>query len=370
MKHSPIYAALCCTLSACGSGGGEAAAGPTLTQRNDPAPGTAADSASNGGGSGTSGAACAAPLGGTEKRRVFASEANDYSFSSTLAFPPVFVAPDSELSFDWSALSADFLGQPLNVPGDIDTVNLTLWALTQQELEAKLNDDELTQSDLEVIATVYTEDVLDSATLFDFTSVGLPLKPAQILPFVNAESYDPATHTYTLIAATGTRLGQGTRMIQAFKLDPSSTNTEVVMTNASTKLDYTVDLLSLQQTELPASSSAIQFDWSRMTSNALGNEFLETSIDLAVVARYARTPAQLETDFLSLIRFDGSIVADDLWQAAVPSGTAVALDSLTNAAGAPFAGIDDTGTWMIALFCTRCQNPAPWYLSFLTPCGR
>ena len=36
--------------------------------------------------------------------------------------------------------------------------------------------------------------------------------------------------------------------------------------------------------------------------------------------------------------------------------------------GLPFAGIDNTGIWLIGLFCGDCVNPTPWFLTVLQPC--
>jgi hypothetical protein len=32
-------------------------------------------------------------------------------------------------------------------------------------------------------------------------------------------------------------------------------------------------------------------------------------------------------------------------------------------------GIEEEGTWFMALTCTRCPNPAPSFLTVLEPCG-
>jgi hypothetical protein len=65
---------------------------------------------------------------------------------------------------------------------------------------------------------------------------------------------------------------------------------------------------------------------------------------------------------------DLELISEDMWQADVSSGTTLAFSSLRNDAGQPFAGIDGTGTYIVALVCGECQNPAPWYLSVLSPC--
>ncbi len=299
---------------------------------------------------------------------IVASEANDYSFSSTLTFPPISVAPNTELTFDWSALTKDFLGHPLDPNADIDAVHLMLWKMAQQELETKLNADQLAQRDLAVIATIPAEGMKTSGSLFELTSVGMPLKEEEILPFVDPVGYPPEANTYTIMAATGNTLGEGTRMIQAFKLDPESTNTMVTMTDDSTHLKYTVDLTSLQMTPVPLGNPAITFDWSDMTTNGLGNEFVLTKVDRVVVARYAQTPTELQAKFIDLVRYDGSIVADELYSAQVAAGSKMDLSMLADESGAVWPGIDGTSTWMLALFCSSCQNPAPWYLTFLTAC--
>jgi hypothetical protein len=170
------------------------------------------------------------------------------------------------------------------------------------------------------------------------------------------------------MASTGTEIGSGTRMIQSFKLDPASENAEVSMTDASTRLDVSVDLQSLEQTPVPLGDPALTLDWSSMTENALAGEFVRNSIGLVAIARYSESPAELEENFLNLVRYDRSIIADRVWTLDVPAGERATLSSAVDESGALFEGIDAEGTWMLALFCTQCQNPAPWYLTFLTPC--
>lgn len=304
---------------------------------------------------------------------IVAAEANNYSFSSVLSFPPVSVGPGRELAFDWSGVAHDFLGHDLAPLAEIDTATLILWRMTEQELQAKLNDDELVQRDVVVAATAPTENTRTRVSLFDFGTPGrLPTDPPigadQILPYLDAAAYAPAEHVYTLMVSTGTDIGSGTRMIQSFKLDPASENAEVLMTDASTRLDVDVDLQSLEPTPVPLEDPALTVDWSMMTENALDGEFERSSIGLVAIARYAVSPAELEENFLDLVRYDRSIVADSTWLLEVPAGDRATLSSAVDENGARFAGIDAEGTWMLALFCTQCQNPAPWYLTFLTPC--
>ena len=50
------------------------------------------------------------------------------------------------------------------------------------------------------------------------------------------------------------------------------------------------------------------------------------------------------------------------------AGRTIDLSTLTDANGNAFPGIDDSGVWMAALFCGKCNNPAPWSITILQPC--
>ncbi len=50
-------------------------------------------------------------------------------------------------------------------------------------------------------------------------------------------------------------------------------------------------------------------------------------------------------------------------------GSSLDLSTFENASGATFPGIDGTGVWLVALFCTsECNNPAPWSITVPRPC--
>ena len=294
---------------------------------------------------------------------ILANQVNNYAFSSTLTFPPTSVQPDTELTFGWGNVTTDFLGHALDPMAGITAVNVMLWNLTQEDLELKLNADTLLMRDLGVIATLFTERMRTEGSLFEFTSAGMAITPEDILPFLDAEAFPPDANTYTVMIADGMELGEGTRMIQGFKLDPTSTNTHVELTNTSTALQYMVNLQAHTRTNLPMGTAAVTIDWGDMTVNALGNEFIPTEITEALVAYYTEPVADLEAQFLDL-----ELIAEGMWRGTVESGTSVTLSSLTNESGQPFTGIDGNGTWIVALICGSCRNPAPWYLSILAPC--
>ena len=295
---------------------------------------------------------------------VVANEANGYLFSSTLSFPPVSVAPKTDLTFDWGGVTTDFLGHTINPKTDLNTILVIMWKLTLAELQTKLNADSLAQNDLVTIPLTYTTNGSSTtAKLLAFSNTGTP-SAETILNFLDATGYPPENYTYTLMAAKGADLGQGTKMIQSFKVDPNSTNTSVNMTTNSTKLTYTANMHCLTATGIPAAQPSVTLDWGLMTTNALGNPFDTNSITNVMVGHYTQTPTELESQFLDL-----ELIATKLYRGVNNSGTKVDFSTLKTDSGEGFPGIDATGTWLVALQCGGCRNPAPLYLSILKPCS-
>ena len=323
-----------------GTGGGSGGRGPT-------------------GGTGGTTNSCASPA------VAQATEASNYSFSSTIMLDVIPVAPDSELSVDWSGVTQDFTEVTLDPVADVNLVSLILWNLSPTELAAKMNDDELQQANVVAPIMYLPMNGETSASMFDFLSAaGTTLLEEEILQYMDAEAYPPENHTYTVMAASGTVLWKGTRMIQAFRLDPSSTNTEVALDAESTQLSYEADLTSLVPVQVPAGATSVTIDWSALQVNAFGSNFYANVITDVMVARYSLDPGELEDQLLRL-----ETIHQGLWRKDVTSGSSVDLATLTDDSGAAFPGIDDTSTWVVSLMCGNCTNPAPWYLTILEPCA-
>jgi hypothetical protein len=318
-----------------------------------------------GGTSGTGSAMCAAT--------ITANTANNYTFSSTLTINVTPVAPSSDLKFDWSGVTTDLLGHPVNM-SDIGMLEIGLWKnLTLAQYEKKLNDDTLAQSDLAIIALIPTTPGVTTGDIYQLVPAGgmvgtAPYTKAQIDPFLDINTYPPATNLYTAMVANGTDVGQGTRMIQGFQLDASSTNTQVNVTSTSTALSMTADLHSLTSPTVPMGNPALTVDWTNMTTTAAGLPFDPTQITELRVGKYAITPTAMEmqSNFLNL-----DTIATTMYRAAVTAGTTFDLSQAKDmVSGASFPGIDATSTWIVALNCGDCANPAPWYMTVLKPCAQ
>jgi hypothetical protein len=324
---------------------------------------------SAGGTGGTPGVGGAGPTACLDDGQIVITDDSNYSFSSTLTIQSTVVKDATDLVFDWSALSVDFFDAPVNPSADIEMVLVSLWGQTETELAANINKDNLPIADNKGAITYYPESGETSANLLNFTIFGNELPEDELWSRFDTSyagyQYPPETHTFMVMAASGVEPGKDSRMLGFFRLDPTSTNTTVALTNASTQMDWSVQLASKPQFPVPAGNPALTLDWTNMTVNALGNPYLGDQITEVVVAHYATmTLTDLEQQFLFL-----EDRADAWYSGEVYAGTTLDLSTLADANGAPFPGIDATGVWLAAAFCTsNCNNPAPWSITLLTPC--
>ncbi|HXU63235.1 MAG TPA: hypothetical protein VN962_16140 [Polyangia bacterium] len=300
---------------------------------------------------------------------VVAAEKNDYAFSSTITLPPVTVASMSNLTFDWSGLTHDFEGHHLDPAKDLGMAIVMAWNLPLADFQKDLNADALFTKDL-ILSPPLSLDFTDlpagatSAHLYDFTINGTAVTPAMINQYFDATMYSPANASFIVGVQTGTDLGRNLRMLQAFNLDTSSTTTNVVFKDDSTKLTYTANLHDLTITGVPGGTPTLKLDWSHMTTNGLGRAFTDGYVTSAVVGHYAQTPTQLESQFLDL-----DSIALATYRADIESGSVLDFTTLKDANGASFPGVDNDGTWLVGLICGNCRNPAPWYMTILKPCS-
>jgi hypothetical protein len=410
MNSKYFFAFLPALLLACGSstdsggagGSGNTGAGATAGSGATPASGGSSNGtggSTNSGGSGVTGGA--SPTGGAGNAggagpqclsagTLTAQPVNNYTFTSDITLTPAKLKANSELMFDWSMVNSDFMGRPINPKTDIDSALLVLFHdLTVEQLEEHVNADDgsLTQFNAGALQLL-TNNTLTSASLYDFAVPGTTNTyrtsadvKAAIDTNVDPTKTDPSNHVFALMLEKGTGLGVGARMIQAFTIDPTSQTTSITLgpstrvapgtgghtggtTGPSTSLVFDVDLEHLTPVGLPAGQANVMVDWSGMTTNALGRDWQSRSISKITVGHYTQTLSELETKFLDL-----ESIAQDSYSADVPSDEPISLSTLKNASGQSFAGIDDTGTWIVALFCTvYCSNPAPWYLTIVKPC--
>jgi hypothetical protein len=297
------------------------------------------------------------------------TDQSNYTFVSDISIDRTTLQDATDLVFDWSGISTDFFGKALDPSEDIDLVLISLWNMTPEELRQNVERDNLPLNVNKGAITTYPDGSFTSQNLLSFDSFGNELPEEDLWSRFDTQhpmfQYPQDSHTFMIMASSGTAVGKGARMLGFFGLDPASNNTELELTDASTTLDYSVNLRDAAPVRVPQGVAELNIDWGEMTVNALGNEYVPTQITRAVVAHYpGHTLRELEMQFLELEELAGG-----WWSGEVLQGTSIDLDSLVDESGASFPGVDGDGVWLVALFCTaNCSNPAPWSITVLEPC--
>ncbi len=357
-------------LTACSSDPAEGTTATNTPTSTATSTSTSAGATTDGGSSTTGGlAGCLATTADDGSLSLLVNPANNYAFDSTVTLTVQTVAPNTPLNFDWSGLTLDIQQQAINpAGGEVKTVLLALLGLTKEGFETKLNANAQLNNDSKAAMAFYptTQTV---ANMYEFSAPGnaTPLPPEEINPYLDPAAFPPESHVYAVLIQDETEPAHGVRMVQAFQLDPNSLVTDVVIDNNSSSLVYHTDLTTVAPVQIPVDNANITADWKGMNdvaNNALGDVWLKGSIEEVMIGRYDLTPQQLTEQFLGLEN-----IAAEMYRAPVPQGSTLNLSALVEeTTGAPFAGINATGTWILALNCTKCTNPAPWFLTILTPC--
>ncbi len=278
----------------------------------------------------------------------------NYRFSGRLDVASEDLQEGSDPHFDWSGLTHDLQGHDLDPVSDIDNAALIVFAgLSQGEIEQGLSTNTLDQADL---ALYVSADPGDSTELYlsDLTLFGND---------IDVEKYFVQGYgTWLLTLTTGTEPGVGTRTAAFFDPSPESTETDLVLRDESATLSLDVDILSSPEIPVLSGAPDLTVDWSGLTVTGQGTDVADAAIDQVMVGWYENLDSQdLQDRFL-----DVEILADRTWIAGT-SGTQTSLAELTGESGS-FEGVSDEGTWVLALRCTTCANPAPPFFGVLAAC--
>lgn len=299
---------------------------------------------------------------------VTAEAAQNYTFSSSISVETITVRSSSNLLFDWSDVTTDMYGKPMDPLTGVDM--MVVWFFRPKAKEELLR--ELSEGNLEQWPALWlsleTENAISSGYFLD-TSISEGSPAEFFMNILDVERSPPEECSYLFVVAEGTDTNKGMRLLTSFQLDPDEENTEVRLSDASASMEYEVDIGRVYPIAIPSGRSDIVFDWRDVSgalgTDALGGEWISTKITNVMIFHYAdKTVEDLEANF-----FDLKEMADETWSIYLMAGQSVALSRLETESGETFEGIDETGMWIITLVCGYCRNPAPLFLSVLYPCG-
>lgn len=283
------------------------------------------------------------------------SDANNYAFVGALNVPSLETASGVDVTVDWSALTQDIQCHDLDPAQDIDNVGMVRFgSLTEAEVAEGLSTNNIDQSQTNGYVEARNDAAATSVNIASMSFFGTVID-------VPSEYYEGGG-TYLLLLSTGTTVGVGARMVSFLHPSTSSTNTQADVPTGCGVLDFDVDLASLSPILLDA-EGPWAIDWSAVTVDGQGNDFDSSGIDSVLLGYYEGASIEdLETDFLDI-----ETTATEKYTLALDGGTSADLADAVDADGGAFPGFHDGGEWLLALRCSRCYNPAPPFISIVSP---
>lgn len=255
----------------------------------------------------------------------------NFTFAASYTGPHAVVSSQSDFGIDWSGLATDQLGRPMTEVGLV-----VMQARTETQAEV-----------LSAVATggPSTEDALD---YWYFEPGGRTLMLASELS-QTGNFFDPAG--WVVVGTTTTFVVQlkdaAFRTLAVGTLAPGGA--EDGLTFDAVSLDADVALSGGFFTTTTA-LGPWTFDWSGLTTDALGGAVDPIAIDQLFLARYPLSPAELPARVL-----DPEGQADPFVIKYVSGRSSLASDEITG-----FTGFE-VGSWLIGLRCLDCPSPVPAY---------
>ncbi len=267
-------------------------------------------------------------------------DALNYHFSSALTVDVVPGAVDQTPVIDWSGFTTDIHGHRVGtdfVPEDV--MLLVFLELDPEGVTADLESDTLLQQDISLFATCDPEGT--SCSLADFRVLGQDIDLEQY--------YFDGYGTWLALLRSDFEAGAHTMVF----LPPAAGGaTEVPLGDDSANLDVDVDFHSSEVLVVGSGPDA-SFSWSLLSVVGQGNELSVQSIDHLMLARYDATIEELEGQVFDLER-----IPDERHDLSVSGRTSASLAEIK-----PDGQLFDDGTWLLALQCSLCSNPAPKFVT-------
>lgn len=277
------------------------------------------------------------------------NDANQYSYEadisvSTAALP---VAEDSVIR--WDSLTRDVHGHARDPFTDIDAARLIGFRdQSPEEVLEALATDSLRQADITLFLSCASADA--SCALSDFGLLGNQLDVERYFEDDGA----------TWLVALNSPLEAGVAAMLFLDPSPDAASHEAVLDDRSSSIDAEVDFETLAALKVEANRADLEIDWSDVTVDGLGNALNAAGIDELVLGRYDARRGALGSKV-----FDLESAASEVWTMPIDGAPGANLGDL--AGDTAFEGISGASTWLLALRCSTCLNPAPRLVTVLEP---
>jgi hypothetical protein len=316
--------------------------------------GSAGTNAGGSGGTGTSGAG----NGGTSDDTIVLENPNNYTASSKLSIPTIETAPGADLTVCWTDVTTDFACVDVDPEADVDEIGFFDLRLESEGVMERLNEGELSMSDLAGILQHSTDHQSTCTGLSSFTSFGTS---------VDVSNYyvERTTGSYLFMATRGTALGTGSVSMVFARPVSTSSNTTIDFPAGCGLQELFVDLAAADPVRFSYDVSGL-LNYDRLTRDGLGNFLQQGSLDRLVLSFFAgATLSDLETRILELDE-----IATESFVLELESRPTVSLYSAINPeTGREFDGFrrSEAGIWLLRLTCTVCAAMVPEVVVVLEP---
>ncbi len=277
------------------------------------------------------------------------ADANNYAYSAGLmvATRPGLAGAGDRLVVDWSGLETDIHGHVRGVDFEIEEVLLLVFLdLSPDEIRTGIATDSLPQSDVALYASCPATE--SRCALSDFGVLGRDVDLE--------EYYDEGRGTWMALLRSSAEAGAHAMVF--FPPDPAGT-TEVVVDDSASALEVDVDLAALAPVWLaPDADGPHRLDWSGLTRDGIGNPLAPHTLSRLLLARYDQPVSALEQRVFDLER-----IATETWELPISGTVSAELDALVGGELAARVAADET--WLVALYCESCTNPAPKFVTRL-----
>jgi hypothetical protein len=274
------------------------------------------------------------------------ADENQLQVEPTLIPRTIALEAGADVHFDWSSLSQDVYGRTMSGDeGDSEAWLISSRTSSVADLIDGMAHEALDQSALTLFVTCLSDD--PSCLLSEFRLLDGAADVHQ--RFASSEE------SWGLVVVNPRDGGLGA----VAELVPSRTDAaqEMEVREPST-LTYVTDLAEADTLKVRAGEPALRMDWSAVTSEALGGRMVPGSADTLFLMQTSASAADLEAHI-----YDLGAIADRSWSMSLGNTTVADLALLEGETA--FTGIDNEGTWVLALQCGGCATPAPRLLTVL-----
>ena len=277
---------------------------------------------------------------------IVLEDAQNYSFSTLLTADCQTVPAGEDSRVDWSGLTRDLQGHEMDPTAEVSEVRLVRFlSLTRDEVLERISTNSIDMADILETASYEPSTGETSAWMTAFDFYGTPVVPAK----------NVVDDGRTYLASVLTGLYQY-RMLTFFCPEDEAPANDVVIDSESADLDFDVDIAAGD----PIPGDGTEVDWTGLGTDGLDHAFPVSNIDGLLVGRYGQPIEDLEASF-----FDLETLADPAWSADVEGVGSWDLTSLETDEGIGWESFDVDATWLIALRCSTCTNPAPLFLGIV-----